>query len=83
VIGVIQAINKLDGTFSPDDQSVLELLAAHGGVALKNSVLSETSIAITHKLNSILEAANELFRSRNLVEAVTITEKRLHLLTRA
>jgi hypothetical protein len=50
---------------------------------LKNSVLSETSIAITHKLSSILEAANELFRARNLVEAMQITETRLHHLTKA
>jgi adenylate cyclase len=46
VVAVIQAINKLGGSFSTDDLTLVELLAQHGGVALKNSIVSATSLNI-------------------------------------
>lgn len=39
IVGVIQAINKKDGTFSPTDEDVMAMLATQAGIALQNANL--------------------------------------------
>jgi signal transduction histidine kinase len=39
VIGVLQAMNKWDGTFGPDDAALLDALAASASVAVENAQL--------------------------------------------
>lgn len=42
VIGVIQVLNKTEGTFTEQDQELLELIAAEAGVAIENAQLYGT-----------------------------------------
>lgn len=42
VIGVLQALNKMEGTFTEDDRELLELIAAEAGVAIENARLYGT-----------------------------------------
>jgi Nif-specific regulatory protein len=42
VIGVCEAINKLEGVFSPDDAEVLETFAAHAANAIETALVIDT-----------------------------------------
>lgn len=54
-IAVIQAINKLKGIFSQDDQTVLEKLTMLAGVTLRNSQLFEDAKVQQRKTRSVVE----------------------------
>jgi sigma-B regulation protein RsbU (phosphoserine phosphatase) len=41
IVGVFQLLNKKDGVFSADDESILEALSVHAAIALENARLHE------------------------------------------
>jgi len=45
-LGVIQAVNKIGGTFGPEDEETIELLAAQGGVAIQRYHLQVDAIQV-------------------------------------
>ncbi len=59
IIGVLQALNKTDGTFGREDREVLELIAAEAGVAIENARLYESLEARVVQRTRELRAANE------------------------
>jgi len=59
VIGVCQAINKHDGIFSPDDESVCILLANQAGIILKNSLQFDQDLVAHQKLIRLLKVLSK------------------------
>jgi len=55
VTGAIQAINKLNGTFSKDDEGLLEILANIAGVILRNSLHYDEQLLFQNNLRHILK----------------------------
>jgi signal transduction histidine kinase len=73
-IGVIEAVNKLEGSFDVEDQRVLEALGAQAAIAIENSRLfrqSDLVAEMVHELRtplSSLSAASHLLQ-RSEIEA--------------
>lgn len=57
VIGVLQALNKRQGTFSPDDEALLSALAAQAAVSIENSKLF---LSVVGKNIELLETKEQL-----------------------
>ncbi|NOR89209.1 MAG: GAF domain-containing protein, partial [Anaerolineales bacterium] len=58
-IGVIEAVNKLEGTFTEQDKHVLEALAAQAAIAIENTRLfkqSDIVAEMVHELRTPLSA---------------------------
>ncbi|MGD8634213.1 MAG: GAF domain-containing protein, partial [Anaerolineales bacterium] len=74
IIGVIEAVNKAEGTFDKHDRRVLEALAAQAAIAIENSRLfrqSDTISELVHELRtplSALSAAVHLLEREELEE---------------
>jgi len=58
-IGVVEAINKLDGTFSDADLRAFEAFASQAAVAIENARLFSSLIEETTKLNTILNEMHD------------------------
>jgi signal transduction histidine kinase len=58
IIGVLQALNKREGTFDEDDRELLELIAAEAGVAIENARLYESLEARVRERTRELSDAN-------------------------
>jgi sigma-B regulation protein RsbU (phosphoserine phosphatase) len=58
-VGVIQAVNKIDGTFNQQDESLVQLLGDQAGVAIQR-----------HKLQLIARETAELQREMSLARSV-------------
>jgi signal transduction histidine kinase len=75
VIGVLEAINKISGNFTQEDQDILSTLAAQAAVAIENARLFQQSDLISEMvhelrtpLSSINIAASLLMRSETKSE---------------
>lgn len=81
IIGVLQALNKIRGTFTKQDQEVLELMAAEAGVAIENarlygtleqrvqertSELSETNAHLSRTLDELKATQVQLVQSEKM-----------------
>lgn len=55
VVGVLQAINKRDASFSSTDEDVMEMLATQAGIALQNANLFRNSESARDKFRSLLD----------------------------
>lgn len=55
IVGVIQAINKLDRTFTSSDEEVMGTLATQAGIALQNANLFRHAEAARDKFRSLLD----------------------------
>lgn len=55
IVGVLQAINKKDGSFTPTDEDVMSLLATQAGIALQNANLFRNSESARDKFRSLLD----------------------------
>ena len=55
IVGVLQAINKKDGSFTPTDEDVMSLLATQAGIALQNANLYRNSESARDKFRSLLD----------------------------
>lgn len=91
VIGALEAINKIDGTFSQEDQDVLMDLGAQAAVAIENARLFQQSDLISEMvhelrtpLSSLRTAAHLLLRKdvgeekqRRVVDIINVETTRL------
>jgi signal transduction histidine kinase len=59
VIGVIQAINKIDGEFDEDDKDNFEAFASQAAIAIENSRLFNKVKDEKHKLENIVKLISE------------------------
>lgn len=74
LLGVLEAINKTDGSFTAEDERLLALVVGWASVAIENALLySEATqrakeLAITNEVSQIVSAASDL---QDLLDAVT------------
>lgn len=54
-IGVIQAINKINGYFTKDDEGLLTILANLAGIVLRNSISYDEQLLFHNSLRHILK----------------------------
>ncbi len=81
VLGVIQLLNKEEGTFNEQDQELLELIAAEAGVAIENAQLygtleervrlrtkelAEANTQLTQALGELKQAQTRLIQSEKM-----------------
>lgn len=55
IVGVLQAINKLDASFNSTDEDVMSMLATQAGVAVQNANLYRSSESARDKFRSLLD----------------------------
>ena len=55
IVGVLQAINKKDGSFSQTDEEVMEMLATQSGIAVQNANIFRSSENARDKFRSLLD----------------------------
>lgn len=91
ILGVSQAINKLDGLFTKEDEGLLNLLSNLAGIILKNSLQFDEQILLHNNLrhvlksgiylNSFLELENLLMNAeKRLRDMMNVEEARLYLI---
>jgi GAF domain-containing protein len=75
-IAVLQAINKNHGTFSANDQIVLEKLTMLAGISLRNSQLYEDSKRQQQKVQSLLDVIRTVTSDMGLNSIIfTVTQR--------
>lgn len=74
IIGVAEAINKIDGIFTPDDEELFELLAAQAGIMLRNSMRNELSMLRLHKMKLALETCILISQCKSIQETIEVSE---------
>ena len=57
VVGALQAINKMEGNFNIDDESMLDMIAQYCGGIIKNSLLFEDSILKLQRMKKLLNVS--------------------------
>ena len=67
-IGVIEAVNKIDGQFDQTDLHLLEMLAAHAGRALENQRLFEQSDLVAEMVHELRTPLTALTAAANLLQ---------------
>lgn len=67
-IGVLEAINKTDGTFTYDDVSTLEWLAAQAAVAIVNARLFEQSDLVAELVHELRTPLTALLATSGLLQ---------------
>lgn len=77
-IGVIEAINKTNGTFTPDDVTVLKWLSAQAAVAIVNARLFEQSDTISEMVHELRTPLNALMASTHLLLHPSLPEDSRH-----
>lgn len=55
IVGVLQAINKKEGTFSATDEEVMNMLATQAGIAIQNATLFRHAESARDKFRSLLD----------------------------
>ncbi len=68
MIGVLEAINKKEGTFTPEDQEVLTALGAQAAVAIENSRLFQQSDLIGEFVHEIRTPLSSLGAATHLLQ---------------
>lgn len=68
IICVVQALNKIDGIFTPDDEALFELLSAHCVIVLQRVIKNETINLTLNRLRLSLEACVRMSKCDSLVE---------------
>jgi signal transduction histidine kinase len=67
VIGVVQCVNKLDGTFVDDDTATLQLLAAQAAVAIINARLFQQSDLISEMVHEVRQPLGAIMATSHLL----------------
>lgn len=62
VIGVIQAINKLNGYFNSDDEGILSIISNQAGLMIKNSMIYDKAVTNQYKLFKLMDVNYNLFK---------------------
>lgn len=73
-IGVIEAVNKLDGSFDREDQRVLEALGAQAAIAIENTRLFRQSDLIAEMVHELRTPLSSLSAASHLLQRSTIEE---------
>ncbi|CAG9328965.1 unnamed protein product [Blepharisma stoltei] len=68
IIGIMQAINKNDGIFTPDDDALFELISAHYSIVLQRVIKNETLVLTLARLKVSLEACVGICKAENIVD---------------
>eukprot|EP00605_Chrysophyceae_sp_TOSAG23-4_P000459 GSChrysophyteH1.ASY1.ANO1.517.1 assembled CDS len=55
IVGVLQAINKKDGSFTQTDEEVMDLLSTQAGIAVQNANVFRSAEASRDKFRSLLD----------------------------
>lgn len=77
VVGVLEAINKKEGSFTPEDQEILMTLGAQAAVAIENSRLFQQSDLIAEFVHELRTPLASLRTATHLIDHPNITaEKR-------
>ena len=93
VTGAIQAINKINGSFSKDDEGLLEILANIAGVILRNSLHYDEQLLFQNNLRHILKNGirlNSIFSFDQLIphaervlrNTMNVDQARIYLLNK-
>ncbi len=77
VIGVLEAINKVDGQFARDDIEYLENLAAAAAVAIENARLFEQTQRRVGELSTLLEASAAASSTLEIGSVLELIARRL------
>ena len=81
-LGVLQVLNKKDGSFSPKDEKRLEAFSAQAAIALENSQLFENLERAFHEESELLKIttaiSSELQLDRLLAKIVNVTTNMLN-----
>ncbi|HEX6983751.1 MAG TPA: sigma-54-dependent Fis family transcriptional regulator, partial [Planctomycetaceae bacterium] len=77
VIGVFEAINKLDGTFTADDEEGLTLLAAQAALAMENAREREDLVRSRDQLAARVTQGVRLIGDSQAMQALRATVARL------
>lgn len=77
ILGVSQAINKLEGTFTKEDEGLLNLLSNLAGIILKNSLQYDEEMLLFNNLRHVLRSAIFLNSFLDLGSLLVNAEKRL------
>lgn len=65
LLGVLEAINKIDGKFNHEDREILETVARHVAIPLQNAVLFKKVKQETREKDRLLELAKAISYSSN------------------
>ncbi len=80
VIGVLEAINKLEGTFNHDDQELLMALGSQAAVAIENARLFQQSDMIAELIHELRTPLTSLQAGVTLVNRSDINGEQHHLI---
>ncbi|HEY7493359.1 MAG TPA: GAF domain-containing protein [Candidatus Tectomicrobia bacterium] len=81
IIGVIQTMNKQDGVFDHEDESLLQALASQIAIALENAQLYERTVEMKNYLQSVQESiSNSILTLDNTYRVVTANRAAVELL---
>jgi K+-sensing histidine kinase KdpD len=76
VIGALEAINKLSGSFSPEDQDVLMDLGAQAAVAIENARLFQQSDLIAEMVHELRTPLSSLRTAAHLLLREDVSEEK-------
>lgn len=77
ILGVSQAINKLDGIFTKEDEGLLNLLSHLAGIILKNSLQYDEQMLLHNNMRHVLRSGIYLNSFLDLTTLLINAEKRL------
>lgn len=72
IIGVCEAINKLEGAFTPDDEGLFEMLATNAGAVLRNSMQYESIMQMQNRLKTLFLGVEKLIKCGTVPDLVQI-----------
>jgi GAF domain-containing protein len=59
-LGVLQAINKLAGYFTKDDEKIIKLIASIAGISLRNALQFDEQVIYYNSLRNLLTVYEHL-----------------------
>jgi len=83
VIAVLQCINKIGGPFQDGDVILLENVASHCSVMLRNAQLYQVALRAEQKVSSLLEIVQMLHSDPNITSLIFTLSTRSHQLVDA
>lgn len=79
-IGVVQCLNKVDGTFDDDDTVTLQALADQAAIAIVNARLFQQSDLISELVHELRTPLGAILATTHLLQRNVSEEKRLELI---
>lgn len=83
IIGVCEAINKLEGTFTPDDEGLFEMLATNAGAVLRNSMQNESIMQMQNRLKTLFDGVEKLINCESASTLVQLAVEMIQSLLAA